>query len=139
MQINRCLFQIAMPEQNLDGAQVGTGFQQVRGKAMAERVRMNMFILEAGVFGRLHAGPPQNLGVDRAVECTPKSSGKSPVGRLAVESAPVRSQRLQQRGAEHNVAIFTPLAATNVNDHAPAINIVEAQMSYLCTTPPSGV
>jgi len=34
MQINRCLFQIAMPEQNLDGAQVGTGFQQVRGKAM---------------------------------------------------------------------------------------------------------
>jgi len=34
MQINRGLFQIAMSEQHLDGAQIGTGFEQVRGKAM---------------------------------------------------------------------------------------------------------
>ena len=58
MQINRCLFQIAMAEQHLDGAQVGTGFQQMSGKAMSKRVWMNMFICQPGAFGRMHAGPP---------------------------------------------------------------------------------
>ena len=35
------------------------------------------------------------------------------------------SQRFQQRGAEHDVAVFTPLAASNVNDHASAVDVVE--------------
>ena len=35
MQIDRRLFQVAMPEQHLNGAQVGAGFQQMRGEAMA--------------------------------------------------------------------------------------------------------
>ena len=35
MQIDRRLFQVAVPEQHLNGAQVGAGFQQMSGKAMA--------------------------------------------------------------------------------------------------------
>jgi hypothetical protein len=35
MQINRRLFQVAVSEQHLDGAQVSAGFQQMSGKAMA--------------------------------------------------------------------------------------------------------
>jgi hypothetical protein len=35
MQINRCLFQVSMAEQDLNGAQVGAGFQQMSGKAMS--------------------------------------------------------------------------------------------------------
>ena len=35
MQIDRRLLQIAMPEQHLNGAQVGTGFQQMRSEAVA--------------------------------------------------------------------------------------------------------
>jgi hypothetical protein len=35
VQVDRCLFQITMPQQHLDGAQVGPGFEQMRRKAMA--------------------------------------------------------------------------------------------------------
>jgi hypothetical protein len=35
MQIDRRLFQVTVPEQHLNGAQVGAGFQQMSGKAMA--------------------------------------------------------------------------------------------------------
>jgi hypothetical protein len=34
MKIDRGLFEIAMAEEHLDGAQVGPSFQHVRGKAM---------------------------------------------------------------------------------------------------------
>jgi hypothetical protein len=34
MQIDRGLFKITMSQQHLDGAQVGTGFQQMRCKTM---------------------------------------------------------------------------------------------------------
>jgi hypothetical protein len=35
MQIDRRLLKVAMPEQHLDGMQVGAGFQQMRGEAVA--------------------------------------------------------------------------------------------------------
>jgi hypothetical protein len=38
MQIWRGGFQVAMSQQNLNGAQVRTGFQQVRGPAVAEDI-----------------------------------------------------------------------------------------------------
>jgi hypothetical protein len=42
---DRRLFEIAMAQQHLDGAQVGPGFQQMRGKAMTQSVRMDFFLL----------------------------------------------------------------------------------------------
>jgi len=38
------VFQIPVPEQNLDGSQVGTRFQSVGGSTMAERVRCDAFV-----------------------------------------------------------------------------------------------
>jgi hypothetical protein len=35
MQVDRRLLEVTMTEQHLDGAQVGTGFEQMRGKAVA--------------------------------------------------------------------------------------------------------
>jgi hypothetical protein len=46
MQIDRRLLQVAMPEQHLNGAQVGTGFVQMRGKAVAQRVGMNVLVFK---------------------------------------------------------------------------------------------
>jgi len=34
MKINRGLFQVAMPEQDLDGSQVRAGFEQMSGEAV---------------------------------------------------------------------------------------------------------
>ena len=42
MQIDRRLLQVAMPEQHLNGAQVSTGFEQMRGKAVAQSMGMDV-------------------------------------------------------------------------------------------------
>src|SRR6204780_5942390 len=43
MDINGGLLQIAVAEENLDGAQVGAGLQQMGGKAVTKGVRMKRF------------------------------------------------------------------------------------------------
>ena len=62
MQIDRGFLQVAMPQQHLDGSQVGTGFEQMRGKAVAQSVGMDVLVLKAGAFGGLLTGGPENLG-----------------------------------------------------------------------------
>ena len=65
MQIDRRFLQVAMPQQHLDGAQVGTGFEQMSGKAVAQSVGMDALVLKAGAFGGLLTGGPEDLGGDR--------------------------------------------------------------------------
>ena len=48
VQIDRGLFEIAMSEQDLNGAEVGTRFEQVRREAVPMRMRMDVLMLEAG-------------------------------------------------------------------------------------------
>src|SRR5215470_7791281 len=62
MQIDRRFLQVAMPQQHLDGAQVGPGFEQMSGEAVAQSVGMDVFVLKAGAFGRLPTGNPENFG-----------------------------------------------------------------------------
>ena len=40
-----------MAQQHLDGTQVGAGFEQMRGKAVAQSVGMDALVLKAGAFG----------------------------------------------------------------------------------------
>jgi hypothetical protein len=40
VQVDSGLFQIVVTEEHLDGAQVGTRFEQMSGKAMPQRVRV---------------------------------------------------------------------------------------------------
>ena len=65
MQVDRRFLQVAMSEQHLDGAQVGAGFEQMRGEAVAQRVGMNMLVREPSAFGGVLAGRPDHLGGDR--------------------------------------------------------------------------
>ena len=53
-------FQIAVPEQNLDGAQVGARFQQVGRPTVAQRVRGDAFADTSTTCG-LAAGDPDGL------------------------------------------------------------------------------
>jgi len=48
--------QIPVTEQQLDGAEIGTGFQQMNGEGVAQRVRRNRFI-DAAQQSHLPAGP----------------------------------------------------------------------------------
>jgi hypothetical protein len=56
VQIDRGLFKIAMPEQDLNRTQVSSGFEQVRRKAVSQGMRMNLLVLETGAERCLPAG-----------------------------------------------------------------------------------
>ncbi len=58
MQIDRRFLQVAMAQQHLNGAQVGTGFEQMSGKAVAQGMGMDVLVLKAGAFGGLLTGGP---------------------------------------------------------------------------------
>ena len=79
MQIDRRLLQVAMSEQHLNGAQVGTGFEQMRGKAVAQRVRMNVLVFKPSALCGVLTGSPQDLGGDRITCGMPSVAGKQPV------------------------------------------------------------
>jgi len=63
VQILGCHLQILMAEQDLDGAQVGTGFEQMRGHAWRTRWGARR-LTKAGVPGRLGARQPHRLVAD---------------------------------------------------------------------------
>ena len=45
-----------MPQQHLNGAQVSTSFEQMRGKAVAQSMGMDVLVLKTGAFGGLLTG-----------------------------------------------------------------------------------
>jgi hypothetical protein len=78
VQVNRGLFEVTMSQQHLDGAQIGSAFEHVRGKAMTQSVGMDVPVLKTGSFGGVPAGQPDNLGVDGMARGAPASTGKQP-------------------------------------------------------------
>ena len=64
IRIDRRLLKVAMSQQHLDGSQVGTGFEQMRSKTVAQSVGMDMLVFKAGAFGGLLAGVPEKPGGD---------------------------------------------------------------------------
>ena len=115
VEVNRRLFQIAVTEQQLDGAQVRSRFQQVRGKTMSQSVRVNPFF-QAGTLGGRRTGVPDGGGDDGFRSVMPAPSREKPY--LGLELAPVLAQGLQQDGAQHDLPIFAAFATLDVHDHA---------------------
>ena len=58
MQIDGRYFEVAMAEQYLDGAQIGSSFKKVSREAMPQSVRMDAPVIEACAFGGDLAGAP---------------------------------------------------------------------------------
>src|SRR3984957_2468177 len=133
-QVDRRLFQIAMPQQHLDGAQVGPGFEQMRGKAMTEGVGMDVLVLKASAFGRFLTSGPEHLGGDRMTPRMPSVAGKQPVCGLASESAPVHAQRIQQSLTQHHVAVLASLASPDVNDHTLTVDVADLKVRHFGST-----
>ena len=58
MEIASRFFQIVMPQQYLNGVQVGTGFQHVRGEAVTEHVRIYLLFNPRRIRRRGMEDPP---------------------------------------------------------------------------------
>ena len=65
-----------MAEQQLNGAQVGAAFEQMRGEAMAQRVRMQRLV-DAAALGGFPAGVPDDLVADGVIGGVPAAAGNS--------------------------------------------------------------
>src|SRR5687768_8466903 len=120
MQVDGCLLQIAVAQQQLNRPQVRTGFEQMRGEAVPQGVRMDVF-LQARSFCSDFNCDPDDLVVDVVVGTVIGASGKQPDLGLAPQPAVICTELLEQCWAEHYITIFASLAAFHVNDHALAV------------------
>src|SRR5450631_1942979 len=96
MQVDGSDFEIAMTEQYLNSAQVGTGFEKMCGEAMSQSVRMDVPFLEPGALSGDLAGGPQDLGSDRVSCRVPAVAWEEPLLGLTAKSAPVNAQLFEQ-------------------------------------------
>ena len=75
MEIASRFFQIVMPQQNLNGVQVGTGLQHMRGEAVTEHVGIHL-LLDSSMASGVLAGVTRRSGVDRLIAAVPGIAGK---------------------------------------------------------------
>src|SRR5215469_8456107 len=120
MQIDGGVFQVRMAEKQLNGSQIGTGFQVVRGKTVPQRVRSDFF-LDTGTNGGPFADVPNRLVGDGLFLSAMAGAGKQKILRFPL--APVLTQGLQQRGTQGHLAVTGAFALANVQDHALAIDV----------------
>ena len=97
VQIDRGLFEIAMTEQDLDGAKVSAGFEKMSREAVPQGVWMDVLVLETGANRGLPASRPQHLGRDRPARRMPPVAREQPHCWLVPKPTPVGAQRLEQR------------------------------------------
>ena len=64
------------------------------------------------------------VSIGRSEVCRPPP-GNSQCAGLWFESAPMYAQRIQQRRAQHDVAVLAPLATSNVDDHTLAVDVAD--------------
>ena len=97
---------------------------------MSKRMRMDVFVFQAGTLCGAIASCPKNLGRDRTRARVPRVTGKQPVRRLSLQPAPVDAKRIEQPQTEHDVTVLAALSATDVNNHALTVDIADFQVRH---------
>src|SRR5229473_1541978 len=118
-------FQAAMPQQDLDGAQIGARLEQMGRKAVAQRMRRDLLGDSSATDG-IVKNPEDVVVTDRLVRVF---SGKEPL--LGFVVSPVLPQGLQQNGRQHHHWILLPFALTDRDGHARRVDVVHAQAGGL--------
>ena len=87
--VKQGVFQIFMPEQDLNGAEIRAGLIEMCGKTVAKRVGMNAF-LEAGALGGFLTCVPNGFRIDRPILA--KVAGKQPGTGFPMGVTPVGTE-----------------------------------------------
>jgi len=117
--------QAAMPEQQLDGAQVSAGFEQMDGKGMAQGVRRDR-LADPGPVARMSADILHGSRRDRLSRPVAR---EQPV--LGPCFAPVGPEDVQEPGREHDVAVLATFARRHADHHALAVDGIRRQADGL--------
>ena len=95
----------------------------MRGKTVPQHVRTHA-LFDARVLRRIVADVPDRF-VGQVLAFGSWLTGKEPRFRLL--PAPVLTQRFEEPGTERYVAVFSAFALVNMNDHALAVDVLNAQ------------
>jgi hypothetical protein len=129
MQIAGRGFQVRVPQQSLNHQQVHAVVQQMRGKRVAQRMRMNRL-------GDPAAAPPSaNLKTLWWRWGNPAFRREKPVG--GTFPAPVGGQHFAQRLRQHDLPVFVAFAAANPDHMAFAIQVGHLQVVTSDTRSPA--
>src|SRR6202035_4723984 len=109
--------QTAMTQQQLNGAHVRSGFEQVCCKTVPKGMRGDRFGNPATLM-RLLAGYLHRVAADATVDSITR---KEPL--LGPVNWPPGAEDLQQLWGEHDIAIFLPFTKRHTNDHSFAVDI----------------
>jgi len=131
VQVDRGLFQVPIPEQEPNRAQVSTRLQQVCRKAKPQGMRVDVLVFESCANRCLLAGHPEHLGGDRPVRRVPLVAREQPNLRLLLQTSPVGAQLIEQYRTQHNIAVLAALAAADVDHDAFAVDITNLQPGCL--------
>ena len=123
-----------MAEQELNGAEIGSGFEQVHRKCVPQRMRRHrlgevrhpMCLAAGGIHGACRYRFSSN-GAEKH-PCPGGSHG-----------APIVRQHLQQPGRQHDVAVFLSLALLDAQHHALAIDSLRLQAGRFGNTQAGGI
>ncbi len=90
-----------------------------------------MPVLESCPASRTPAHVPDRLVGDRLLDSAMAAAAREQIDSGPL-GAPVRAQRIEQPGTEHDVTVLAPLAAVDMDDHALAIDIADLERGHLC-------
>ena len=133
VQVDRSSVEAAVPEQHLDGLQIGSGLQQMSGKTVTQHMGTDPFGQSSPASCLLTDSLHRAFGESRAV----LFSGKQPTGRLI--SLPVHPKLPQQCLRERSVAVFAAFSATDSKYHPLTVDVRDGQVQGLGKSQPSGV
>jgi len=112
VQVTAGRLQIGVAQQQLNGTQICTGFEQVGSEAVSEGVRVDAFV-EPCPRGCLVHGIPNALGCHGDIAVGLTALAREQVScRFALCHAPVVAQFLEQPRAQHDIAVLLALALT---------------------------
>src|ERR1700682_5774129 len=114
------VFQVSMTEQDLNGTQVGAGFEQMGCPTMAQSVGGNPFGDLGSACGVIASDPNRLVGNGLLW------SASAPPGeqiQLGLPPTPVLAQGFQQRRAERKITILASLALHHADNHAVTIDV----------------
>jgi hypothetical protein len=117
-----------MPEQDLDGAEVCSRIQQMRGKRVAPDVGAHLFF-DADLLGQLLADLPDAGRMHGRAGFLP---WKQPVRGPPL--APVGAQECQQLGREHDLTGPLAFPFPHSNHHALAVYIGDLELEHFGAT-----
>src|SRR5271163_1307950 len=115
MEIDGRILEPLMAHQQLNGAQVGAGFEEMRRKAVPQHVRMDL-LRECGACSRDAASVPDGLVRDGLIDAALTCRAGEQIAMRLLPSPPA-AQFFEQLRGERHIPITRTLALADVDHH----------------------